>query len=188
MRGKVLQLVQIPIQTGITPAYAGKSGQGYLGGSGGGDHPRVCGEKSPPVCRLSPGSGSPPRMRGKGSAQLLAHLCGGITPAYAGKRTTPAQSGRPARDHPRVCGEKVNTCWRSCRVRGSPPRMRGKEEGRAGEDQEEGITPAYAGKRPAASWPRSIPRDHPRVCGEKVHGDGEYRISLGSPPRMRGKG
>ena len=29
--------------------------------------------------------------------------------------------------------------------------------------------------------------DHPRVCGEKSHFEPHYKISSGSPPRVRGK-
>ena len=33
----------------------------------------------------------------------------------------------------------------------------------------------------------AIVENHPRVCGEKVHGDEQAMAKLGSPPRMRGK-
>ncbi len=49
------------------------------------------------------------------------------------------------------------------------------------------ITPAYAGKRPAASAPVSGQRDYPRVCGEKPARSRARRRNWGSPPRMRGK-
>ena len=37
--------------------------------------------------------------------------------------------------------------------------------------------------------PRSpaVPRDHPRVCGEKANASGATAWRFGSPPRMRGK-
>ena len=50
-----------------------------------------------------------------------------------------------------------------------------------------GITPAYAGKSSHRPMHSTLPRNHPRVCGEKT----EYRALVtahqGSPPRMRGK-
>ena len=50
---------------GITPAYAGKSNYHLPDHLPGGDHPRVCGEKTNTgALPLYPG-GSPPRMRGK---------------------------------------------------------------------------------------------------------------------------
>ena len=51
-----------------------------------------------------------------------------------------------------------------------------------------GITPAYAGKRATCRDVRAVPRDHPRLCGEKPHTILADRLSVGSPPPMRGKG
>ena len=50
-----------------------------------------------------------------------------------------------------------------------------------------GITPAFAGKRPAlsSSWP--VPWDHPRMCGEKTPVQVMVEQPKGSPPRLRGK-
>ena len=50
------------------------------------------------------------------------------------------------------------------------------------------ITPAYAGKSPQRNAKMRVPRDHPRVCGEKAEQLRQTRVYLGSPPRMRGKG
>ena len=65
--------------------------------------------------------------------------------------------------------------------------MRGKV-GYAGENHVEfGITPAYAGKRGIQGLKRVLKKDHPRLCGEKVHGDLYSCKMSGSPPPMRGK-
>ena len=69
----------------------------------------------------------------------------------------------------------------------SPPRMRGKVHPAHHAEQGDGITPAYAGKRPAASAARSAKWDHPRVCGEKFRFILLSLLSSGSPPRVRGK-
>ena len=50
-----------------------------------------------------------------------------------------------------------------------------------------GITPACAGKSPTGSAIYAAPRDHPRVCGEKVKQMIEAGFNPGSPPRVRGK-
>ncbi len=91
----------------ITPAYAGRSLCLVGHAEGEEDHPRVRGEK---VIRrpLTPYlGGSPPRTRG----EVLLLLSGlgvlGITPAYAGRRSTVRLSGGAKRDHPRVRGEKT---------------------------------------------------------------------------------
>ena len=94
-------------------------------------------------------------------------LCFGITPAYAGK-SPPTE--RPA----------INP-------RGSPPRMRGKETGAAGQCDGDGITPAYAGKSKMGVVSPGARQDHPRVCGEKMIVWSVCLASVGSPPRMRGK-
>ena len=46
MRGKVTQSVEVLTNTGITPAYAGKSAADPLHSYNPRDHPRVCGEKA----------------------------------------------------------------------------------------------------------------------------------------------
>ena len=51
----------------------------------------------------------------------------------------------------------------------------------------DGITPAYAGKSVRTCAVQSRDRDHLRVCGEKQAQMGCIQLSLGSPPRMRGK-
>ena len=51
-----------------------------------------------------------------------------------------------------------------------------------------GITPAYAGKSSHRPMHSTLPRDHPRVCGEKAVAVVSSSFTLGSPPRVRGKG
>ena len=91
------------------------------------DHPRLCGEKALHLAGIVLAAGSPPPMRGKGSILLNPVYCGGITPAYAGKRALANAATNSTRDHPRLCGEKTLSAI---------PHM-----------QSTRITPAYAGKR-----------------------------------------
>ena len=70
---------------------------------------------------------------------------------------------------------------------GSPPRMRGKEILHGDRSAPKGITPAYAGKRRGKRQQEEHPWDHPRVCGEKKMWKRPLPVTLGSPPRMRGK-
>ena len=126
-------------------------------------------------------------MRGKDNQTASAANSTGITPAYAGKsHCHPGQCGRNG-DHPRVCGEK----WRQKRSwvtrTGSPPRMRGKAPRPKRRGLGWRITPAYAGKSMANAAVEIVSEDHPRVCGEKKSWPRFEIISLGSPPRMRGK-
>ena len=111
--------------------------------------------------------GSPPHMRGKAAVLVIDVCVFGITPAYAGKRRFRKGAFPKAWDHPRVCGEKCGPVSGPRLRQGSPPRMRGKVKTAKLRRRMTGITPAYAGKRPAALV--------------RFHG------GKGSPPRMRGK-
>ena len=93
----------------------------------------------------------------------------------------------PCRDHPRVCGEKSESNRTYDARVGSPPRMRGKVRMERSVKSGSGITPAYAGKSPAADAAAEYIRDHPRVCGEKGVKGLSVNSLPGSPPRMRGK-
>ena len=153
---------------GSPPRVRGKDFLPLWGGGKMGDHPRVCGEKY------------------HQSDHTLPHMR--ITPAYAGKSTSLSATKWQKKDHPRVCGEKMS--FRSWIVSGlgSPPRMRGKEEFACSDGSQVGITPAYAGKSREVVCHVCVVTDHPRVCGEKPLARRLWRISKGSPPRMRGKG
>ena len=140
------------------------------------------------VCpRSDPGTGSPPRGRGKevSSSEDAKKLR--ITPAWAGKRYD--QLGRRAegQDHPRVGGEKQGAQVLGGFGLGSPPRGRGKEGGCVQRKSPARITPAWAGKRCVLHLAHDLAWDHPRVGGEK---DSLPRLPdsrKGSPPRGRGK-
>ena len=167
MRGKVSPCTGVVPDSGITPAYAGKSCFGAAARFGPGDHPRVCGEKGDLVPIYLDEVGSPPRMRGKarGLARLSSSM--GITPAYAGKSPL--------------------TSYLFLFDGGSPPRMRGKVRHQRRVVRAKRITPAYAGKSSTSCRWKSGRKDHPRVCGEKTGSCRSRRYRRGSPPRMRGK-
>ena len=188
MRGKGAELSATMPETGITPAYAGKSMRRWIHGRSGWDHPRVCGEKAQLGSISLSETGSPPRMRGKETVLPPRVERHGITPAYAGKRHYSELSTFLLRDHPRVCGEKVVFFIFFHHYIGSPPRMRGKVCPYSSRRAMGRITPAYAGKREARTGRDTRHGDHPRVCGEKTYGNNYHLPDQGSPPRMRGKG
>ena len=132
-------------------------------------------------------AGSPPPMRGKGLFTRFCFCHAGITPAYAGKRLQMKVTLLPARDHPRLCGEKHEICVCRCFLAGSPPPMRGKADPLSRQYRRGRITPAYAGKSRSCPSPCHRWRDHPRLCGEKFAFVIHFRKKLGSPPPMRGK-
>ena len=87
-------------------------------------------------------------MRGKAPVIPVSVCVGGITPAYAGKSSTPTLHILIRRDHPRLCGEKLVLVGVVERFQGSPPPMRGKVRKYFWFFHARRITPAYAGKRP----------------------------------------
>ena len=87
-----------------------------------------------------------------------------------------------------MCGEKWILPASPPTALGSPPRVRGKGCCRLPCSQRTGITPACAGKSNTSDTRGNSPRDHPRVCGEKLYPICFSMEPLGSPPRVRGKG
>ena len=167
MRGKEASGRYAHRNTGITPAYAGKSSSAVCIRVDTGDHPRLCGEKS--MFEIGSGSvpGSPPPMRGKVEFRVCGFDRLGITPAYAGKSNCGCTGIDTKGDHPRLCGEKDERDGKCNLATGSPPPMRGKGHNRKAEKGGLRITPAYAGKR-SICFPASCSNeDHPRLCGEK---------------------
>ena len=126
-------------------------------------------------------------MRGKEASRKLRGTLKGITPAYAGKRAKRGRLAAGRWDHPRVCGEKALIHGITFPSLGLPPRMRGKAHALKKRPLPVGITPAYAGKSSFLSGCTRMPRDHPRVCGEKRPRHAGMHAQKGSPPRMRGK-
>ena len=92
MRGKGFTQKNRSNRNRITPAYAGKRKILAENGTGGRDHPRLCGEKA--------------------DENVKSWLSRGITPAYAGKRIRIPSGLSVMRDHPRLCGEKMQISWR----------------------------------------------------------------------------
>ena len=193
MRGKASSDLYDAGGVRITPAYAGKRKMQAAQSAFQKDHPRLCGEKVSGDLPDNAAPGSPPPMRGKGMQEAGDKSEKRITPAYAGKsyrlstildmqntafRITPAYAGKRNRfrsfarssgDHPRLCGEKPMLSGLSSSVLGSPPPMRGKVFPHADRICTGRITPAYAGKRNNTNIRCTHSRDHPRLCGEKLH-------------------
>ena len=106
-------------------------------------------------------------MRGKGVIVQNYCISSRITPAYAGKRVVVGIVAILSRDHPRLCGEKVQTASGIAPMTGSPPPMRGKAVLQTTFSHRHRITPAYAGKSLKRRMRQFGCQDHPRLCGEK---------------------
>ena len=188
VRGKVAEEILSHGLRGIIPAGAGKSATTGQQSGRRRDHPRGCGEKFATVEGWHGVIGSSPRVRGKGQKPLRHRAGHGIIPAGAGKRR-PRRPPRPSRrDHPRGCGEKLVGRVQQLLRQGSSPRVRGKVLGDGLAGGVAGIIPAGAGKRPYLTGGNGLGGDHPRGCGEKTNAPFRNCSSLGSSPRVRGKG
>ena len=187
MRGKGICNHLLYCLIGITPAYAGKSTFFPLCNSIRRDHPRLCGEKVKTFLLSRGAWGSPPPMRGKVPISLRLYLLVRITPAYAGKRQVLTCPARVSRDHPRLCGEKLDKITEQDYADGSPPPMRGKGTRCDCGERVLRITPAYAGKSEKEKKQTRQSEDHPRLCGEKEFCYEFFSPYQGSPPPMRGK-
>ena len=131
--------------------------------------------------------GSPPHGRGKGKDDRRNQQCGGITPAWAGKRTSFPKRLCRRWDHPRVGGEKSTFLNSMSFPPGSPPRRRGKVPNARCFIERQRITPAWAGKSAFRFQSQKASQDHPRVGGEKLLYYPPVDDAGGSPPRGRGK-
>ena len=187
MRGKGLSELAHTKKARITPACAGKTRAGLPACRVREDHPRVCGENFPLFVLCVFPIGSPPRVRGKHRDPIKSSGRYRITPACAGKTVKLRDIGHAVEDHPRVCGENGESTSESDRLPGSPPRVRGKRGRTATVTPVDGITPACAGKTLCYTRKEPSAGDHPRVCGENFIIPSLCAMSLGSPPRVRGK-
>ena len=145
------------------------------------------GEKAELTAAVISAMGSPPRRRGKDGPEAEVYEQHGITPAQAGKRHTGRRCRGLGWDHPRVGGEKGLGSQVTQLSQGSPPRRRGKGWGPVALADDNGITPAQAGKRAFSRALWMVVQDHPRVGGEKGGAWWIIILFLGSPPRRRGK-
>ena len=127
MRGKLFLALIGALPQRITPADAGKTMSSLLAASKRWDHPRGCGENCTNCFSPTNQQGSPPRMRGKPGYTDEAKKPLGITPADAGKTFHVLRVAFRNWDHPRGCGENETRSSSDFSLKGSPPRMRGKQ-------------------------------------------------------------
>ena len=125
-------------------------------------------------------------MRGIPQDLICTTLVHGITPAHAGNTRSNPVRLPVRRDHPRACGEYFPGRCRRGNRRGSPPRMRGIPFPLKNNGNRYRITPAHAGNTRSTLRRCSLPRDHPRACGEYCIRRQFLETAVGSPPRMRG--
>ena len=146
----------------------------------------MCGEQEINSAYKQLHEGSPPRVRGTGSAAFFSKNHSRITPACAGNRNGCMSPSLCWQDHPRVCGEQLTSLSFSFFAAGSPPRVRGTVHPLAAMGLQGGITPACAGNSSHKPCCHLSFQDHPRVCGEQFLAYPPKQRYKGSPPRVRG--
>ncbi len=152
------------------------------------DTPRMRGEQSCSSTVLPPPFGSPPHARGAGRHQHDRVRVQGITPACAGSSGPGPRRRRSPTDHPRMRGEQDGQAGDADTGVGSPPHARGAVVETLPMDWSGRITPACAGSSGTASGLLVCVRDHPRMRGEQVTASAGGVTHLGSPPHARGAG
>ena len=168
------------------PAWAGNTATHILSFSLSPVHPRVGGEHSRTMARLTHWAGSSPRGRGTHQGHGYAEVRDRFIPAWAGNTRSPRLKPCWCSVHPRVGGEhpaKLRTVLRSV---GSSPRGRGTLEEYRYRTAHIRFIPAWAGntfRYPAEALPTTV---HPRVGGEHIAGGGVTASENGSSPRGRG--
>ena len=166
MRGTLTCTLGSRRSPGIIPAYAGNTHFIVIIAVARRDHPRICGEHLSPIIVARRTMGSSPHMRGTLQPHVRHADSHGIIPAYAGNTVTACVLKNTPGDHPRICGEH-HLCSQSLVFRsGSSPHMRGTHYGENAGGHIHGIIPAYAGNTTMPPPSMSLPRDHPRICGE----------------------
>ena len=111
--------------SGIIPAYAGNTWTPSISPALPWDHPRICGEHSRGLRRMTVARGSSPHMRGTLHKRDYRFPRWRIIPAYAGNTSALSPSGNRYRDHPRICGEHFQDFTAPSPSGGSSPHMRG---------------------------------------------------------------
>ena len=167
LRGKPMKSSSRGYAAGLTPAPAGKTAHINIKIDAFRAHPRACGENPKMLQEDLYKQGSPPRLRGKPMMNINDMHSVGLTPAPAGKTSTPYHRLYRPQAHPRACGENFALAVTLCPCRR--------------------LTPAPAGKTCLDIFLLKRMRAHPRACGENIGGLCFALSPLGSPPRLRGK-
>ena len=186
MRGALVVVgIAVPVER-IIPADAGSTDDSCSHPGQSQDHPRGCGEHHRQRQKGRVAGGSSPRMRGAQWQGVQAFFSGRIIPADAGSTCLRCRPRTRTGDHPRGCGEHVQSLGHQSLDGGSSPRMRGALVSVSCMLLPRRIIPADAGSTWISRLASSNTWDHPRGCGEHANRPSVIRSYLGSSPRMRG--
>ena len=171
---------------GIIPACAGSTVSWRIRRPPCRDHPRMCGEHNRGSSFGQSHKGSSPHVRGARQACDDALQESGIIPACAGSTTVGKTKLLFIWDHPRMCGEHELGDFAAFLDQGSSPHVRGARRRQQDHPGSQGIIPACAGSTSRPPDLHTVPRDHPRMCGEHPLVTSSASPSAGSSPHVRG--
>ena len=146
VRGNLLRYQFDSCLPGSIPACAGKPRRPYAVTAMHWVHPRVCGETPSRRASFRITTGPSPRVRGNPRPNPTTRSGPGSIPACAGKPSPWSPVRRPARVHPRVCGETDKRVTPEHVRQGPSPRVRGNRGRVDGDLGRDGSIPACAGK------------------------------------------
>ena len=145
-RGKQILVLGDPVEGGLIPAHAGKTGSGSRSPPTGAAHPRSRGENILSHATKTLASGSSPLTRGKHGQGPARYHSLGLIPAHAGKTDTWVGEFFEWRAHPRSRGENRESDGEASALAGSSPLTRGKLTATNAPINIGGLIPAHAGK------------------------------------------
>ena len=165
MRGKQIYKLGVFTCSRIIPARAGQTSSRDPPPGFRPEHPRACGANGVAPNTDHMPIGSSPRVRGKHRASGETAAQVQIIPARAGQTLSSFLRMCWDSDHPRACGANASYGYRGGCLRGSSPRVRGKQREGAELRLSGRIIPARAGQTARRSTRRRTSPDHPRACG-----------------------
>ena len=171
---------------GIIPACAGSTTGVAASAKVTRDHPRMCGEHGRLATMPCRSPGSSPHVRGAQRLERQSCSLSGIIPACAGSTSWETLRRSSIRDHPRMCGEHELGDFAAFLDQGSSPHVRGARRRQQDHPGSQGIIPACAGSTSRPPDLHTVPRDHPRMCGERPLVTSSASPSAGSSPHVRG--
>ena len=171
---------------GIIPACAGSTTGVAASAKVTRDHPRMCGEHGRLATMPCRSPGSSPHVRGAQRLERQSCSLSGIIPACAGSTSWETLRRSSIRDHPRMCGEHSVKHNAKGNDQGSSPHVRGARRRQQDHPGSQGIIPACAGSTSRPPDLHTVPRDHPRMCGEHPLVTSSASPSAGSSPHVRG--
>ena len=151
VRGAPIIALTHHVKLRIIPARAGSTEKLALYIVSHQDHPRSCGEHSPPSSGRPPWPGSSPLVRGALHIVNRVDAGPGIIPARAGSTLSGSTCYQCSRDHPRSCGEHSYPMPPAFTAAGSSPLVRGAHAVNLEMDVFTGIIPARAGSTQSSS-------------------------------------